>query len=127
MKIFAAICGMRAGVTRIEKRAAQRRGMFDVISQEKSRSLRVPIVRIAHPRQMPPFRRRRAKRLLPSHSNVMRLARVIIKLKSGRELVEFLAADNLRVSFPRPRQSICAETTGINGALTNRARWLTIP
>jgi hypothetical protein len=63
----------------------------------------------------------------PSHSNVMRLARVIIKLKSGRELVEFLAADNLRVSFPRQRKTIFAETTGINGALTNRAGWLTIP
>jgi hypothetical protein len=29
----------------------------------------------------------------------MRRARVIIKLKSGREIVEFLAADNLRVSL----------------------------
>jgi hypothetical protein len=57
----------------------------------------------------------------------MRLARVIIKLKSGRELVEFLAADNLRVSFVRRRKAICADETGINGALTNRARWLTIP
>jgi hypothetical protein len=57
----------------------------------------------------------------------MRLARVIIKLKSGRDFVEFLAADSLRVSFPRRRKAICAETTGINEALTNRCRWLTIP
>jgi hypothetical protein len=62
----------------------------------------------------------------PSHSNVMRLARVIIKPESGRDFVEFLAADNLRVSFSRRRKAICADTTGINGALTNRCRWLTI-
>jgi hypothetical protein len=57
----------------------------------------------------------------------MRLARVIIKLKSGQELVEFLAADNLPVSFVGQQKPICAEATGINGALTNPALWLTIP
>jgi hypothetical protein len=49
-KICRAAC-----VTRIVKRSVRTRGMFEIISQEKSRSLRVPIVRIAHPRQMPPF------------------------------------------------------------------------
>ena len=62
----------------------------------------------------------------PSQANVMRLARVIIEPESGRDFVEFLAADNLRVSFVGQRKSICAEATGINGALTNRALWLTI-
>jgi hypothetical protein len=56
----------------------------------------------------------------PSQANVMRLARVIIEPESGRDFVEFLAADNLRVSFVGQRKTICAETTGINGALTNR-------
>jgi len=56
----------------------------------------------------------------PSQANVMRLARVIIEPESGRELVESLAADNVRVSFVGQRKSICAEATGINGALTNR-------
>jgi hypothetical protein len=50
----------------------------------------------------------------------MRLARVIIEPESGRDFVEFLAADNLRVSFVGQRNAICAEATGINGALTNR-------
>jgi hypothetical protein len=44
----------------------------------------------------------------------MRLARVIIEPESGRDFVEFLAADNLRVSFPRQRKAIFAEATGIN-------------
>jgi hypothetical protein len=57
----------------------------------------------------------------------MRLARVIIEPESGQDFVEFLAADNLRVAFPRQRTTICAEATDINGALTNRALWLTIP
>jgi hypothetical protein len=57
----------------------------------------------------------------------MRLAHVIIKLKSGQELVEFLAADNLPVSFVGQQKPICVEATGINGALTNPALWLTIP
>src|SRR5215813_13162478 len=56
----------------------------------------------------------------PSHANVMRLARVIIKLKSGQELVEFLAADKLRVAFLGRRNTICADAAGINGALTNQ-------
>jgi hypothetical protein len=56
----------------------------------------------------------------PSQANVMRLARVIIEPESGRDFVEFLAADNLRVSFVGQRNAICREATGINGALTNR-------
>jgi hypothetical protein len=61
-----------------------------------------------------------SKTVSPSQANVMRLARVIIEPESGRELVEFLAADNLRVSFVGQRKTICREATGINGALTNR-------
>jgi hypothetical protein len=57
----------------------------------------------------------------------MRLARVIIKLKSGQDFVEFLTADKLRVAFLGQRSANCADATGINGALTNRCRWLTIP
>jgi hypothetical protein len=57
----------------------------------------------------------------------MRLARVIIKLKSGQDFVEFLTADKLRVAFLGQRNANCADATGINGALTNRCRWLTIP
>jgi hypothetical protein len=56
----------------------------------------------------------------PSQANVMRLVRVIIEPESGRDFVEFLAADNRRVSFVGRRKTICAETAGINGALTNR-------
>jgi hypothetical protein len=56
----------------------------------------------------------------------MRLARVIIKLKSGQDFVEFLAADKLHVSTVGQSDATCADATGINGALTNRCRWLTI-
>jgi hypothetical protein len=41
------------------------------------------------------------RQLPPSQANVMRLANVIIKLKTGQNLVEFLLANNLGVSLAR--------------------------
>jgi hypothetical protein len=73
---------------------------------------------------MPPKRRKETITL--SHWDVMRLARVIIKLKSRQNRVEFLAADNLTLSFPRRQQSISVAATSINRALTMAVEWLTI-
>jgi len=57
----------------------------------------------------------------------MRPARVIIKLKSGLNGVEFLTADNLCVSFVGQRDEACEHVAALNDPLTNRRLWLTIP
>jgi hypothetical protein len=62
-----------------------------------------------------------------SQKGVMRPARVIIKLESGLNGVEFLAADNLCVAFLGQRDETCDHVGGLNDALTNQRLWLTIP
>jgi hypothetical protein len=84
-----------------------------------------PAIPIARP-QANSAQKGRKETITLSHRDVMRLARVIIKPKSGQDRVEFLAADNLTLSFLRRQQSISVDKTSINRALTNRCRWLTI-
>ena len=56
----------------------------------------------------------------------MRLARVIIKLKSGLNREEILSADNLCVSISGQQKKSCAGSGQFKNALTNRRAWLTI-
>jgi hypothetical protein len=105
-------------VTRIASRACarhvQRRLAGKIVTPAHAQRLHCPSPANAA------FSKAERETVPPSQANVMRLARVIIEPESGRDFVEFLAADNLRVSFVGQRKTICAETTGINGALTNR-------
>src|ERR1700743_2549358 len=95
------------------------RGVFDIRSQEIRDASATPSFASPIPGKCRLFEGGE-RNGSPSQANVMRLARVIIEPESGRELVEFVAADSLRVSFVGQRKTICAETTGLNDALTNR-------
>ena len=95
------------------------RGVFDIRSQEIRDACATPSFASPIPGKCRLFEGGEPTGS-PSQANVMRLARVIIEPESGRDFVEFLAADNLRVSFVGQRKTICADRAGINGALTNR-------
>jgi hypothetical protein len=66
-------------------RAARSRGMFAIGTPDTSEGLRFPIDPTARPRQIPPLVAE--KETVPRLAkNVMRLARVLIKSKSGQNL-----------------------------------------
>ena len=106
------------------KRSGLSRQTAPTSRQQCCETRATPSIPMPVPQQMP--RKRRKETISLPHRDVMRLARVIIKLKSRQNRVEFLAADNVTLSFLRHEQSISVDMTSINRALTNRCRWLTI-
>jgi hypothetical protein len=71
-----------------------------------------PPIPFSRTKQTPPAKRK--KTVCLSHREVIQPGRVIIKLKSRPNRVEFLTADNPSLSFVGREQAERAEMTGIN-------------